>query len=190
MQLHLQPYPTVAGSSTRTMSRHRATSQHADVEYAHSQHLYGPSGFRLQVKAALTELLNTSCIRSDAQCRTCIQDLLLDTEQQIRKGRRHKPKVHQEMAASMAALSIAPEDQLKPALLDLLNMHSVRSDKKCRVCIQELLMDTEHQIRKRRRYYSWRDGKIVASIAAHFICTAYPRLSYTAGHPEQTHIRW
>lgn len=55
-----------------------------------------------QIKATLTELLNTESVRSDEKYRSWVLDKLMDAEQQIRKQRRRHSSGDKEMAASIA----------------------------------------------------------------------------------------
>lgn len=55
-----------------------------------------------QIKATLTELINTASVRSDEKHRAWVQDKLMDAEQQIRKTRRRHSSGDREMAASIA----------------------------------------------------------------------------------------
>ncbi|KAF2195351.1 hypothetical protein K469DRAFT_681675 [Zopfia rhizophila CBS 207.26] len=55
-----------------------------------------------QIKATLTDLLNTESVRSDEKYRAWIQDRLMDAEHQMRKQRRRKSSVDREIAESIA----------------------------------------------------------------------------------------
>ena len=58
-----------------------------------------------QIKATLTELLNTDSVRSDEKYRAWIQGRLMDAEQKIRKQRRRRSSsssVERELASSIA----------------------------------------------------------------------------------------
>lgn len=58
-----------------------------------------------EIKATLTELLNTESVRSDSQYRQWIQERLMDAEQQIRRQRRRRSSgsiVDREFASSIA----------------------------------------------------------------------------------------
>ncbi|KAF1979929.1 hypothetical protein BU23DRAFT_595047 [Bimuria novae-zelandiae CBS 107.79] len=58
-----------------------------------------------EIKATLTELLNTESVRSDSQYRQWIQGRLMDAEQQIRRQRRRRSSgstVDREFASSIA----------------------------------------------------------------------------------------
>ncbi|KAF2273936.1 uncharacterized protein EI97DRAFT_139208 [Westerdykella ornata] len=55
-----------------------------------------------QIKATLTELLNTDSARSDERFRAWVQERLLDVEQQIRKQRRRHSGSDREMADAIA----------------------------------------------------------------------------------------
>jgi len=58
-----------------------------------------------EIKATLTELLNTESVRSDEKYRQWIQERLMDAEQQIRRQRRRRSSsstVDREFASSIA----------------------------------------------------------------------------------------
>ncbi|KAF2478041.1 uncharacterized protein BDR25DRAFT_299760 [Lindgomyces ingoldianus] len=55
-----------------------------------------------QIKATLTELLNTESVRSDEKYRAWIQGRLMDAEQQMRRQRRRRSSVDREIAESIA----------------------------------------------------------------------------------------
>lgn len=55
-----------------------------------------------QIKATLTELINTESVRSDEKYRSWVLEKLMDAEQQIRKQRRRHSSGDREMAASIA----------------------------------------------------------------------------------------
>ena len=55
-----------------------------------------------QIKATLTEMLNTESVRSDDKYRTWIQERLMDAEHHLRKQRRRHSSIDQDVAASIA----------------------------------------------------------------------------------------
>lgn len=55
-----------------------------------------------QIKATLTELLNTESVRSDDRYRAWIQEKLMDAEHQIRRQRRRRSSMDREIAQSIA----------------------------------------------------------------------------------------
>jgi len=55
-----------------------------------------------QIKATLTELLNTESVRSDEKYRAWIQERLMDAEHQIRKRRRRHSGADRDFAQSIA----------------------------------------------------------------------------------------
>jgi predicted component of type VI protein secretion system len=54
-----------------------------------------------QMKATLTELLNTDSVRADDKYRAWIQERLMDAEHQIRRQRRRRSSSDREMAESI-----------------------------------------------------------------------------------------
>jgi hypothetical protein len=72
---------------------------------------------------------------------------------------------------------------LKAALTDLLNTEFVRSDKRYRTCLQELLVDMKQKICKMHRRISNKDQETAASIAISFgptVCSTGLRMSEVA----------
>ncbi|KAF2115279.1 hypothetical protein BDV96DRAFT_599640 [Lophiotrema nucula] len=55
-----------------------------------------------QIKATLTELLNTESVRSDEKYRAWIQERLMDAEHNIRKQRRRRSSIDREIADNIA----------------------------------------------------------------------------------------
>jgi len=55
-----------------------------------------------QIKATLTELLNTESVRSDDKYRAWIQERLMDAEHKIRKQRRRRSDIDTEIAETIA----------------------------------------------------------------------------------------
>lgn len=55
-----------------------------------------------QIKATLTELLNTESVRSDDKYRAWIQEKLMNAEHQIRRQRRRRNSLDREIAQSIA----------------------------------------------------------------------------------------
>lgn len=76
---------------------HRHSIDDTHVEDSHK--LYE---INQQIKATLTELLNTESVRSDDKYRAWIQERLMDAERQIRKQRRRHSSGDRMMAASIA----------------------------------------------------------------------------------------
>lgn len=87
-----QPIPATPG----TMHRHRHS-----IGYS-SDDSHRLCEINQQVKATLTEMLNTESVRENDKYRAWIQERLMDTEQQIRKQRRRHSSGDREMAASIA----------------------------------------------------------------------------------------
>ncbi|KAF2268602.1 hypothetical protein CC78DRAFT_378858 [Lojkania enalia] len=55
-----------------------------------------------QIKATLTELLNTESVRADEKYRAWIQERLMDAEHQIRRQRRRRSSIDREIAEHIA----------------------------------------------------------------------------------------
>jgi len=55
-----------------------------------------------QIKATLTELLNTDSVKHDDKFRLWVQGRLMDAEQELRKHRRRRSSVDKEMANNIA----------------------------------------------------------------------------------------
>jgi beta-lactamase class D len=72
------------------------------IDDVHSEDTHKLCEINQQIKATLTDLLNTDSARSDEKYRAWIQERLMDTEQQIRKQRRRHSSSNREMAQSIA----------------------------------------------------------------------------------------
>jgi len=85
------PIPTNAGAC------HRHNTEESQTEDAHR--LYE---INQQIKATLTELLNTDSVRNNEKYRLWIQGRLMDAEKQMRRQRRRRSSVDREIAESIA----------------------------------------------------------------------------------------
>jgi hypothetical protein len=90
-----RPIPTQPDTAHSSQRRH----SHDDLHNEDSRKL---SEVNQQIKATLTELLNTESVRSDSKFRAYIQERLMDAEHNIRRNRRHHSSGDREMAASIA----------------------------------------------------------------------------------------
>ncbi|KAF2198484.1 hypothetical protein GQ43DRAFT_400776, partial [Delitschia confertaspora ATCC 74209] len=96
--------PTSA--STQPMSAYPIPTQpglgHGRAENLHCDDSKSACEINQQIKATLTELLNTESVRSDEKYRAWIQDRLMNAERQIRRDRRRRSSVDREIAQSIA----------------------------------------------------------------------------------------
>jgi hypothetical protein len=97
----VSPIPTVPGAA-----HHRLDAQ------SHLEDTHRLCEVNQQIKATLTEMLNTDSVRSDSHFRAWIQERLMDVEQQIRKQRRRHSSTDRGVAASIAS-HISPPEQEK-----------------------------------------------------------------------------
>ncbi|OCK76305.1 hypothetical protein K432DRAFT_385527 [Lepidopterella palustris CBS 459.81] len=86
------PFPTVPGTEHRCSLSDENRSEDGHKLYQINQ----------QIKATLTELLNTDSVRQDDKFRAWIQGRLLDAEMEMRRQRRRRSSVDREIAESIA----------------------------------------------------------------------------------------
>ncbi|KAF2661831.1 hypothetical protein K491DRAFT_700853 [Lophiostoma macrostomum CBS 122681] len=90
-----QPIPTQPGMAHSNHRRHSVDDHQNDDSRKLAE-------INQQIKATLTELLNTESVRNDSKYRAWIQERLMDAERNIRRNRRHHSSGDREMAASIA----------------------------------------------------------------------------------------
>lgn len=90
-----RPIPTQPGMAHHSHHRH-------SVDYPPSEDARKLSEINQQIKATLTELLNTESVRNDDKYRAWIQERLMDAEHCIRRNRRRHSNGDRQMAASIA----------------------------------------------------------------------------------------
>lgn len=87
-------------TSSRPIPTHPGVAHRPSPEdLAHEEKLYE---INHQIKATLTELLNTEDVRHDDKFRAWIQQRLLDAELELRRQRRRRSSIDREMVASIA----------------------------------------------------------------------------------------
>lgn len=89
-------------TSTRPIPTEPGMAHRHSIDDPHTEDAQKLCEINNQIKATLTELLNTESVRSDEKYRAWIQERLMDAEQQIRKQRRRHSSGDREMAASIA----------------------------------------------------------------------------------------
>lgn len=96
---HSTPIPTHPGA---------AYTRPPPIEASQVEDSYRLREVNEQIKATLTELLNTDSARSDDRFRAWVQERLMDVEQQIRRQRRRHSSGHRETADAIA-MHISPD---------------------------------------------------------------------------------
>lgn len=81
---------------------HMGNRRSSDDPHGHVEDSHKLCEVNQQIKAMLTELLNTESVRSDEKYRAWVQERLLDAEHQIRLQRRRQSSADRDMAASIA----------------------------------------------------------------------------------------
>jgi len=99
-------------STTNPIPTHPGATHSLDAQ-AHIEETRKLCEVNQQIKATLTEMLNTDSVRSDAHFRAWVQERLMDVEQQIRKERRRHSSTDRDAAASAAsiAMHISPPEE-------------------------------------------------------------------------------
>jgi len=96
--------PSLGYTSTDPIPIHPATAHRNTTSEINNEDSHKLGDMNQQIKATLTELLNTDSVRSDEKYRAWIQERLMDAEQKIRRQRRRRSSNPngEELATSIA----------------------------------------------------------------------------------------